>query len=99
MLGIDFPVFSLVDKNLVGGDLVNIILPQLTKHYGYKPDFIFIDGFSAMPPEGKFNDYLNVAVWLAGLQRYCTSKGVTILGACHTTKTKRESGSSIPASG
>lgn len=87
-MGVDFKVFSLVDRALIDANLVSIIIPQLTRFYGYRPNFIYIDGFSALSPDGKFNDYRNVAMWLGELQRYCSSKGVTILGACHTTKTK-----------
>lgn len=87
-MGVDFPVFSLVDRSLVGKDLLNVVIPQLTAFYCYKPDLIYIDGFTGMVPEGKFGDYTVVSQWLASLQRYCASKNVTILGACHTTKTK-----------
>jgi KaiC/GvpD/RAD55 family RecA-like ATPase len=87
-LEVKFPVFSLVDENLVGADLTGKILPRLTSLYGYRPDFIYIDGFTGMCPDGQVNNYKVVSSWLAGLQRYCKIKGVTIVGACHTTKVK-----------
>ena len=86
--GVTFPVFSLVDADLVGASLTEKIIPRLTNVYGYRPDFIYIDGFTALCPGGHINSYSVVAGWLAGLQRYCSRMGVTILGACHTTKTK-----------
>lgn len=87
-LGISFPVFSLVDENLVGEDLIGKILTRLPKFFGGLPNFIYIDGFTALVPGGYLNSYSIVAKWLAALQRFCSKKGVTILGACHTTKVK-----------
>ena len=83
-----FPVFSAVDENLVGEDLITKIFPRLTAVCGGKPDVIYIDGFTAFVPGGFLNNYSIVAKWLAGLQRYCRKMGITIIGACHTTKTK-----------
>ena len=86
--GVAFPVFSLVDENLIGEDLCGKIIPRLTHVYGYRPDFVYVDGFTSLVPEGKFNDYKTVARWLGGIQRYCKMKKIVVMGACHTTKTK-----------
>ncbi len=88
-LGVEFPIFSLVDHNLIGESLVVKVIPRLTHLYGYRPDFIYIDGFTACVPGGKsLNDYGSVSKFLGELQRYCFNKEITILGACHTSKTK-----------
>jgi len=87
-VGVEFPVFSLVDRDLVGADLTSKVFPQLSSLYGYRPDFIYIDGFTGLVPGGHINNYSVVAKWLAMLARYCENKKVTILGACHTTKVK-----------
>lgn len=86
--GVDFPVFSLVDENLVGEDLATKIIPRLTAVYGYRPNFIYVDGFTSLVPGGFLNNYAIVARWLAALQRYCWRMQITLVGACHTTKTK-----------
>ena len=88
MMGVSFPVFSLVDRDLIGADVMNVVIPSLTKFYDERPDFIFIDGFTPMCPDGETNKYLPVAKWLGGIQRYCAKRDVTILGSCHTTKVK-----------
>lgn len=85
---VDFPIYSLVDRNQVGADLLTVVLPMTTKFFGFKPDFFYIDGFTSLCPQGKISDYKIVAEWLANLQRYCAKVGVTILGACHTSKTR-----------
>lgn len=87
-VGVVFPVFSLVDEDLIDKDLIDLIMPRLTHACGHKPDFIYIDGFTAMCPGGSLNNYILVAKWLARLARFCARTGITILGACHTTKTK-----------
>lgn len=87
-VGVDFPVYSLVDHDQIGGNLTEEIFPKLTKFYGYKPNFVYIDGFTALVPGNELNNYGVVAKWLGGLQRYSEKTGLTILGACHTTKTK-----------
>ncbi len=87
-VGVVFPVFSLVDHDLIDKDLIDMIMPRLTSSCGHKPDFVYIDGFTAMCPGGSLNNYILVAKWLARLARYCERMGITILGACHTTKTK-----------
>lgn len=86
---VHFPVFSLVDNDLVGQDLITKIIPRLRAVIGHTPDFLYIDGFTALTPQGKINDYAITAKWLAQLARYCARFKVTILGACHTTKTKQ----------
>lgn len=85
---VSFPIFSAVDENLVGEDLITKIFPRLSAVCGGRPDLIYIDGFTAFVPGGFLNNYSIVAKWLAGLQRYCRKMGITIIGACHTTKTK-----------
>jgi len=85
---VDFPVFSMVDENLVGEDLATKVIPRLTAMCGYRPDFIYVDGFTSLVPGGFINNYAVVAKWLASLQRYCAKMGITIVGACHTAKTK-----------
>lgn len=87
--GVGFPVFSAVDEKLECEDLITKIFPRLPAVTGGKPDFIYIDGFTAFVPGGFHNNYSIVAKWLAGLQRYCRRMGITILGACHTAKTKQ----------
>jgi len=87
-VGVDLPVFSLVDEAMVDADLIDAIIPRLTTCCGYRPDFIYIDGFTVMVPGGHMNNYVIVAKWLARLARYCERMKITILGACHTTKTK-----------
>lgn len=87
-VGVNFKVFSLVDHGIVGADLTSEVFPRLTKFYGYRPNFIYIDGFTSMCPQGELNKYKPVAVWLANLQMYCQRKNMTIVGACHTTKVK-----------
>lgn len=87
--GVTFPIFSAVDENLVGEDLLTKIFPRLTMVCGgERPDVIYIDGFTAFVPGGFLNNYSIVAKWLASLQRYARKMKVTIIGACHTTKTK-----------
>jgi hypothetical protein len=87
--GVSFPVFSAVDENLVGEDLLSKIFPRLTAICGgERPDVIYIDGFTAFVPGGFLNNYAIVAKWLASLQRYARKMRVTIIGACHATKTK-----------
>jgi RecA-family ATPase len=83
-LEMDFEVFSLVDKNMVGASLTDSIIPML----GSRPDFIYIDGFTGMCPQGLVNNYMTVAIWLASLQRYCQKMNITILGAVHTAKVR-----------
>jgi len=85
---VSFPVFSLVDENLVGEDLITKVIPRLTAICGHRPNFIYVDGFTSLVPGGFLNNYGIVAKWLAQLQRYCWRMRVTVLGACHTTKTK-----------
>lgn len=87
-------IFSLVDQNMVGKDLAKVVIPRLPSFLGYKPDLIFVDGFTNMVPEGKFNDYGSVAFWIASLQRFCTRQDFTIWGAAHTPKMKE--GERIP---
>lgn len=87
-LGVDFKIFSLVDEGMVGADLSSEILPRLTKFYGYRPNFVYVDGFTSLCPGGKINDYMPVAKWLAHLSGFCQRKNLTILGACHTTKVR-----------
>jgi hypothetical protein len=91
-VGVHFPVVSLVDQNLIGEPLISKVIPLLTHHCGHRPDFIYIDGFTGMVPDGYLNNYMVVAKWLGGLQRYCANMGMTILGACHTSKTKEGEG-------
>ena len=86
-LGINFPIYSLVDYKQIGENLVESIIPRLTSFYGYRPDFIFVDGFTGLCGDN-MNHYLPVAKWIASIQRYCAKMNVTILGACHTAKTK-----------
>lgn len=81
-------IFSLVDENLVGKDLAKVVIPKLPSFLGYRPDLIFVDGFSSMVPDGKFNDYFAVAHWIASLQRFLTRQDMTLLGAAHTPKVK-----------
>ncbi len=81
-------IFSLVDENMVGKDLAKVVIPKLPGFLGYRPELIFVDGFTNMVPDGKFNDYGSVAFWIASLQRYCTRQDLTILGAAHTPKMK-----------
>lgn len=95
-VGVSFPVFSLVDQMLVSKDLKMDVLPRLTKFYGYRPNFVYVDGFTSLCPGGKINEYHIVAHWLADLQRFCETKAITILGACHTTKTKEGNGFTNP---
>lgn len=83
-----FPTFSLVDESLDTQDLVSKVIPRLTAVCGHRPNFIYVDGFTSMVPGGFQNNYAIVARWLASLQRYCWKQKITILGACHTTKTK-----------
>ncbi len=83
---VDFPIFSIVDKALEGKSLIDDVFPMLTSTYGYRPDFVYIDGFTGLCPDGTVNNYLAVASWLAALQRYCQSKKITLVGACHTSK-------------
>ena len=86
---VSFPVFSAVDENLVGEDLLTKIFPRLTAICGgVRPDVIYIDGFTAFVPGGFLNNYAIVAKWLASLQRWARKMKVTIIGACHATKTK-----------
>lgn len=85
-VGVDFPVFSIVDKALEGKNLINDVFPMLTATYGYRPNFVYIDGFTGLCPDGTANNYLAVATWLASLQRYCQAKQITLVGACHTAK-------------
>lgn len=87
---VSFPIFSAVDENLVGEDLLSKIFPRLSAVCGGRPDLIYIDGFTAFVPGGFLNNYAIVAKWLASLQRYARKMKVTIIGACHTTKTKEE---------
>jgi AAA domain len=87
--GVSFPIFSAVDENLVGEDLITKIFPRLTATCGgERPDVIYIDGFTAFVPGGYLNNYAIVAKWLASLQRYARKMKITIIGACHTTKVK-----------
>lgn len=85
---VSFPIFSAVDENLVGEDLLTKIFPRLTAVCGGRPDVIYIDGFTAFVPGGFLNNYAVVAKWLASLQRFARKMKVTIIGACHATKTK-----------
>lgn len=87
-VGVDFKIFSMVDHGLVGADVVSDVFPLLPKFYGYRPNFIYIDGFTSMCPGGKLNEYQPVAKWLATLQMYCQRKNLTIVGACHCTKVR-----------
>lgn len=87
--GVTFPIFSAVDENLVGEDLLTKIFPRLTAICnGERPDVIYIDGFTAFVPGGFLNNYAIVAKWLASLQRWAHKMRVTIIGACHATKTR-----------
>lgn len=79
-------IFSLVDQNMVGKDLAKVVIPKLPAFLGYRPELVFVDGFTNMVPEGKFNDYGAVAFWIASLQRYMTRQDMTLLGAAHTPK-------------
>jgi energy-coupling factor transporter ATP-binding protein EcfA2 len=88
-IGVSFKVFSLVDEKLVGEDLLTRVFPRLPRFYGYRPNFVYIDGFTALCPNGDINNYKTVALWLAALQRFCEQKNLTLLGACHCTKTKQ----------
>lgn len=87
-LGVNFKVFSLVDQGIVGADLASDVFPKLTNFYGYRPNFVYIDGFTSLVPQGKLNEYQIVAKWLANLQMYAQRKNLTIVGACHTTKVR-----------
>lgn len=87
-IGVKFPVFSLVDRDMIGKDLTDVILPQVKSFHGKQPDIVYIDGFTALVPGARLNEYGVVAQWLGALQRYCNKYDVTIIGACHTTKQK-----------
>lgn len=90
-MGVDFPVFSTVDHDLFGKSLTGEIIPRLPKFYGYRPQFIFVDGFSYLFP-GRENVKNDVGGWLEGISRYCFRKKLTILGSCHSPKTKEGHG-------
>lgn len=96
-IGFKFPIFSLVDKILVGADLMKKILPMLPSFMGeqllgpgqqLRPDVVYIDGFTSLCPDSDMNNYGGVSKWLAALQRYCVRQNLTILGAAHATKVK-----------
>lgn len=87
-IGVDFKIFSLVDHGMVGADIITDVFPSLPKFYGYRPNFVYIDGFTSMCPGGKLNEYQPVARWLANMQMYCQRKNMTMVGACHTTKVR-----------
>lgn len=87
-IGVKIPIFSMVDKNLVCGDLIKKVFPQLPTFLGYMPEIIFVDGFTSMVPGGDPNDYDSVAKWLANLQRYCQKLNLSILGSAHATKAR-----------
>lgn len=85
---LDIEVFSLVDEQLEKASLTDVIIPRLTAKFGGRPDLIYIDGFTSMCPGGQMNNYMDVALWLAALQRYVQKIGTTILGAVHTAKVR-----------
>lgn len=85
---LDIEVFSLVDEQMEKASLTDVIIPRLTAKFGGRPDLIYIDGFTSMCPGGQMNNYMDVALWLAALQRYVQKIGTTILGAVHTAKVR-----------
>jgi hypothetical protein len=87
-VGVEFPVFSLVDRGMFAASLTNQVFAMLPKFLGYRPEFIYIDGFTSLCPGGKMNDYQVVAKWLIELQKYCKETNIMLLGACHTSKTR-----------
>jgi len=94
-MGVEFPVFSCIDMDMVGKALVGEIIPRLPKFYGYRPNFIYIDSFHTFF-RGKPFDNIEVALWLTGLAAYCKKKNITILGAVHSAKEKIGMGYAAP---
>lgn len=84
----DLKIFSLVDKNLIGAELDKKVIPMLPAFLGYKPDLVYVDGFTVMVPDGDMNNYHVVAKWIARLQRFCSRQDMTILGAAHVPKVR-----------
>lgn len=83
------PIYSCVDRGTVGKSLPTI-WEDIKFTLKTDPDILVVDGFTSFCPKGKINDYDVVAKWLAGLQGFCQDKKVAILGACHTTKAKKD---------
>lgn len=67
---------------------------EILKHY---PDskLIIIEGIQLLAGE-RGNGYTSVARVLKAMARFCTHKGVTILGVCHTPKMKIDEGFQHP---
>jgi AAA domain len=87
-MGMTFKAFSIAEHDLTNRSLTDAVFPMLTKFYGYKPKFIYIDGFTGLCPDGNSNAYWPVALWIISLQKYCNRHKITILGAVHCTKSK-----------
>lgn len=83
----EMKVYSCVDHKKVGRDLISL-WPEVCTALEIVPEFLVVDGFTSFCPDGEINAYAKVAKWLAGLQGFCESEGVTILGACHTSKAR-----------
>lgn len=86
-MGLSMPVFSCVDNKLIGAR-VQDVFPRLVDVLGYRPEILAIDGFTSFVPKGELNNYSVVAKWLGELQNWCDEEKVTIVGCCHTTKTR-----------
>lgn len=86
-MGLSMPVFSCVDNNLIGAR-VQDVFPLLVDALGYRPEILAIDGFTSFVPKGELNNYAVVAKWLGELQNWCDREKVTVVGCCHTTKTR-----------
>lgn len=51
---------------------------------------LFLDGFTALTPNGKINDYGVVATFLLRLGRLCAQYDLTVVGMGHTAKLKKD---------
>lgn len=81
------PIYSCVDNKAIGKS-IPALWAEVCEVLERVPDFLVIDGFTSFCPEGEINNYAKVAKWLGGLQGWCQDQQVTILGACHTTKSR-----------
>lgn len=87
-MGLKMPVYSCIDRGKIGASIQEL-WPLVIEVLGFRPEFLVIDGFTSFCPEGEINNYQKVAKWLGSLQNFCDTEKVTILGACHTTKSKK----------
>jgi len=86
--GIDLEKFPLVAPENPILTPRQLVATVKAKYAGVR--VIWIEGFAVLTPQGKINDQVVVATFLADLRRVCQAENVTIFGTVHPPKMKEK---------